>query len=98
MGCYVVPLIATVAHYSLRKKKPSLNTPNARVLNTLFLGASVFGIVDHAWNGELLFRGENLFLDLLLGFTITAVIFLVWGVMELAKTHFLSDLRKKCQH
>ncbi len=81
MGCYAVPALAFLVHKVLQKKKPSLQTTSQNRLSLLLLGGTVFGLIDHAWNGELLFRGENLLLDLLLGFVITVAIIAVWGVM-----------------
>ncbi len=44
-------------------------------------GGAIFGIVDHAWNGELFMISPNLFADLMLGVTITLVIFMTWFVV-----------------
>jgi len=46
----------------------------------LLYGGAMFGLVDHLWNGELLLLGEAPLMDLLLGATITAVIFGGWGI------------------
>ncbi|NIP40175.1 MAG: hypothetical protein GTN39_01495, partial [Candidatus Aenigmarchaeota archaeon] len=49
--------------------------------NLLLLGGSLFGIIDHFWNGELFLLGPNLLADLSLGATITGGIFATWGVI-----------------
>ncbi len=51
-----------------------------RQLSQLLLGGALFGIVDHAWNGELLLVGPDILKDLALGVTITIVIFGVWAL------------------
>ncbi|MFH1064578.1 MAG: hypothetical protein V1729_05835 [Candidatus Woesearchaeota archaeon] len=85
MGCYAVPAVAAVVHWIMKKKIPSWNTDKYHSwLTKLLAGGAIFGIVDHAWNGELFFVGENLLLDLALGVTITLTIFAVWGVMVVA--------------
>jgi hypothetical protein len=83
MVCYVVPTTAAIVHFVARKKLPSFKTKYHLWLSHLLIGGALFGIIDHWWNGEL-FRGENLMWDLALGFTITIVIFLVWGTLVLA--------------
>ncbi|MEM2909191.1 MAG: hypothetical protein QXT05_02560 [Candidatus Bilamarchaeaceae archaeon] len=81
MVCYVVPLVAAVVHMVLRKKIPGLkNDHHQRWLSLLLIGASVFGVMDHLWNGELLLIGENVISDLMLGFAILTAVFVVWGV------------------
>lgn len=87
MGCYIVPLIAAIAHYGLRKKIKGFDNVHQLWLNLLFLGGAVFGVVDHIWNKELFLIGENLVFDLMLGVLITVVIFIVWlGVVVLDKS------------
>ena len=78
MGCYAVPAAAAIIHYYMRKKNPNLQTKQHKWLNLLFIGGSIFGIVDHIWNGDLLSFSWS---DILLGFVITATIMLSWGVM-----------------
>lgn len=81
MGCYAVPLIAGIIHYGLRKAKPSWNNQYHQWLSLLFAGGTVFGIVDHAWHGELFLISDKILLDLLLGVIITLVILGVWAGM-----------------
>ena len=38
-------------------------------------------VVDHLWNREFFVIGENIGSDLLLGITMTGVIFIVWAMM-----------------
>lgn len=86
MGCFVVPAAAAVAHFLMRKKiTPWKHSRHHSWLNMLFLGGALFGIVDHGWNGELFAFGPNLFDDLMLGVTITAVIMMVWAGMVAAE-------------
>jgi len=49
-------------------------------LNLLLYGGAMFGLVDHLWNGTLFLVGQAPLMDLLLGVTITAVIFGGWGI------------------
>jgi hypothetical protein len=49
-------------------------------LSLLLAGGAIFGVIDHWWNGELFLIGEEPFLDLMLGVTITLVIFAVWAI------------------
>ncbi len=78
MGCYTVPLVAAITHYYMRKKNPSMNTRNHKMLNLLFAGGAIFGVVDHAWNGELLAFS---WMDLGLGIVITISIISAWMIM-----------------
>lgn len=80
MVCYVFPLAAAILVHSQRKigKK---NDPAGLQLNLLLYGGAIFGLVDHAWNGELLFAGRNPAGDLLLGGAITLATYAVWYAM-----------------
>ncbi len=46
----------------------------------MLYGGALFGVVDHLWNGQLFLIGGAPLMDLLLGVTITAVIFGGWGI------------------
>ena len=81
MGCYTIPVAAAIIHFFARKKVPSFRGKKHLLLNQLFLGGAIFGVVDHWWNGELFAFSLR---DLLLGVVITLVIFAVWGYMTLA--------------
>ncbi len=87
MVCYVVPMVAAILHYSLRKRVVSFKKNVHQLwLNLLFLGGAVFGVVDHIWNRQLFLVGERLFSDLMLGVLISLVIFVVWlGIVVVDK-------------
>jgi hypothetical protein len=86
MVCYVVPAVAAIVHGVMRKKVPKLkDSPKQRWLSLLLIGASVFGIVDHLWNGELFLIGNDVMSDLMLGFTILAAVFVVWGLFVITE-------------
>ena len=76
MGCYTVPTIAAIVHYLMRKR--GLDGEHHRWLNLLFAGGAIFGIVDHAWNGELLAFSVS---DVMLGVVITFTILAAWSVV-----------------
>lgn len=70
--CYIVPLAVSIVTTIVGRKK---KTPKIRQLNLLLYGASMFGVIDHLWNGELFLISENVAKDILLGIVITAAIF-----------------------
>lgn len=81
MGCYIIPLIATIVHYGMRKRMPAMQaSPRQGWLTMMLGGASVFGVMDHMWNGELFLLGPNLFWDMMLGATITAAVVALWAM------------------
>ncbi len=81
MVCYIVPTVAAIVHGILRKKVPRLkNDPKQQWLSFLLVGAAIFGIVDHLWNGELFLIGKDVISDLMLGFAILAIVLVVWGL------------------
>lgn len=76
--CYTIPLAAAIIStvvWGVRKKGPA-----GWWLNLLLYGGSLFGVVDHIWNGELFLIGQAPLMDLLLGAAITAAIFGSWGI------------------
>lgn len=77
MVCYAVPTSVAVLSILFRKKY-DLHSKHAQWFTLLFLGGSVFGVVDHLWNGELFLIGDNIVGDLLLGFAITAALSVAW--------------------
>ena len=79
MACYIVPAVAAIAHFFMRKN-PKYNNKHNLWLNQLFLGGAIFGLVDHAWNRELFLFSMK---DLYLGITITAVIFIAWKIITI---------------
>jgi len=82
MVCYVVPTIAAIGHYILRRNIRSWRENTYQIwLSLLLAGGAIFGIVDHLWNGELLLIGENILSDIMLGISITITIFIIWAVL-----------------
>jgi hypothetical protein len=82
MVCYTIPLAASIIHAISQKKISSWRSNiHHKWLNLLFVGGAIFGIVDHIWNGELFLIGENIVPDILLGFTISIIIFVTWIVI-----------------
>jgi hypothetical protein len=81
--CYTIPLVAAITTSFIWKKKRILKL---WWLALMFYGGSLFGIIDHLWNQELLLISENWLKDLCLGGVITAGIILAWRViLALAK-------------
>jgi len=78
MGCYTVPAAAAIIHFIARKKIHNFNNKHQLWLNQLYLGAGIFGIIDHIWNREL-FRFTMS--DILLGFLITLGITIAWVII-----------------
>ncbi|MBA7502049.1 hypothetical protein ES706_00625 [subsurface metagenome] len=79
MVCYTIPLAAAVISsvvWGSQKRGPA-----GWWLNLLLYGGAMFGLVDHLWSGTLFLVGGAPLMDLLLGVTITAVIFGGWGIM-----------------
>jgi len=74
MACYIAPLAGAIICYGWRKA--SAAHPKYFWLNLLLAGGSIFGIVDHGWNNELLALSVP---DLALGLLITAAIVAFWG-------------------
>jgi ribonucleotide monophosphatase NagD (HAD superfamily) len=82
MVCYIVPSAAAIIHSYMRRRIPNWkNNIYQKGLTLLLSGGAIFGIVDHAWNGELLMVGENIVSDIMLGITITLTILVSWGIM-----------------
>jgi hypothetical protein len=80
MVCYLFPTAAMAmifAHRAIRKKK---DLPGEQ-LNLLLGGGAIFGIVDHAWNGQLALIGKNVWSDIALGVFITVAIYAAWFAM-----------------
>jgi hypothetical protein len=81
MVCYAVSAAAAIIHGIMRKNTTTLkNSVHHLWLSLLLTGATIFGLVDHWWNGELFFIGENVFMDILLGVAITISVFVIWKV------------------
>ena len=76
--CYVFPLAAAAISHSVWSKTKSVKI---WWLTLMFYGGALFGVIDHWWNKELFLFSENSARDFLIGFSISAVILLVWAVM-----------------
>ncbi|VVC00975.1 Uncharacterised protein [uncultured archaeon] len=83
MVCYIIPAIGAVLVHAQRKIHKRNDEPGMW-LTLLLSGGSLFGAVDHLWNGELFFIGKNPANDLLLGLAITAAIYAFWYAMMAA--------------
>ncbi len=79
MCCYTVPLAAAVVTTLRGRRKKSIKLGR---LNLMLYGASLFGVIDHLWNGELFLAPSNLAHDLLLGGVITAAVLAGWGILQ----------------
>ena len=98
MVCYAIPTVAALIHYGMRTKISSWKKNTYHLwLGLLLAGGALFGIVDHLWNGELFLIGKNLVSDLLLGTTITVVIFVAWGVVVLLDKAKVKNTEKTLQ-
>jgi hypothetical protein len=82
MVCYIVPLIAAVLSF-IGRRASHKDGAHAFWLNIMFLGGTLFGVIDHLWHGELFLIGTGWFMDLALGGVITAGITAGWGVIVL---------------
>jgi hypothetical protein len=81
--CYVAPLAAAITTNFIWRKKKTLEF---WWLFLMFCGGSVFGVIDHLWNGELFLISKDWLKDLGLGIVICAVTILAWkAVSALAK-------------
>jgi hypothetical protein len=80
MVCYIIPLAAGMIAAG-RRRLLHKKDKEGFWLNLMFAGSSVFGIVDHLWNGELFLIGSNIISDLALGTAITAGVFVSWGAL-----------------
>ncbi len=81
--CYLGPTTAAIVTTFMWKSKKTLRL---FWLMLMFYGGSLFGVIDHLWNGELFLVSENWIKDLSLGAVITVGIILAWaGILALAK-------------
>ena len=80
MVCWIVPLIATVIAFVGRKVSRRKDAQSFW-LNIMLLGGTLFGAIDHLWNGGLFLIGTNWLMDMALGCTITLGIATGWGVI-----------------
>ncbi len=77
MVCYILSVVSAVLVYALRRR---CDSPELRSFNLMLLGGTVFGFVDHLWNGEL-FSSANPIDDLVLGTAIVASISGIWALI-----------------
>jgi hypothetical protein len=85
MVCFIVPLIATIMVAFGRKiGKGWIRSTHGFWLNIMMLGGAVFGLIDHAFTGELLLITSAWTTDLAIGGAITAGITTCWGFVVLA--------------
>lgn len=95
MVCYVVPTAVAIIHGIMRKNTTSLkNNVHHLWLNLLLVGAAIFGLVDHWWNGELFFIGEYIYMDILLGVVITTAVFIIWKIFVTIEKSKINKLVK----
>lgn len=81
MTCYSIPLIALATHTGIRKKWPKImGEKYHQWLQMMLIGAGLFGVIDHLWNGELLLIGPDIIKDLALGVTITLGVIITWSI------------------
>jgi hypothetical protein len=85
MTCYVVPTAVAVLSVAFRRKY-AIHTKYAQWFTIIFAGGSIFGFVDHMWNGELFLVGPSFMGDMLLGLAITATLLTSWAAMVYADT------------
>lgn len=78
--CYIIPIIPLII-LSLLRKKINIKEPEKGWLYLLLLGAVIFGVVDHLWNGELFLISEEPLKDIALGVVITISVFIVWRII-----------------
>lgn len=83
MVCYILPTLAAAMVYAHRKKGGRTDDEGYQ-LNLLLAGGAIFGLVDHAWNGQL-FYSPRIASDLMLGVLITAAVYAAWFGMMLVK-------------
>ena len=76
--CYTVPVVAAITATFIWKIKKTLKF---WWLALMFYGGSLFGVIDHLWNGELFLISENWLKDLGLGAVITTGITLIWAIL-----------------
>lgn len=76
--CYTIPTAVWLILTIFRKWRKG---PELTWLYLLLFGATLFGLIDHLWNGEIFLIGENPLKDIALGIVITLAVLGVWGIM-----------------
>ena len=74
--CHAVPAAASVVTTVLWCKGKDQKIGQ---LNLMFYGATIFGAIDHLWNGEFFLISPNIAQDLLKGVVISATVLAVWS-------------------
>jgi len=94
--CYLGPTAAAIVTTFMWKSKKTLRL---FWLMLMFYGGSLFGVIDHLWNGELFLVSENWVKDAMLGVVITAATLLAWRIiLALAKSNIsLSSSLASCE-
>ncbi len=81
--CYLGPTTAAIVTTFVWKSKKTLRL---FWLMLMFYGGSLFGIIDHLWNGELFLVSKDWVKDVMLGIVITVGTILAWaGIWAFAK-------------
>jgi hypothetical protein len=83
MVCYLVPL-STAIGTLVMKKMCKQKGGRFGLLNMMLWGGAIMLVIDHLWNGELFLIGENIGLDLALGFAMTGTVIMVWAIVSFA--------------
>jgi hypothetical protein len=73
--CYTIPIAASIVTSSIWMRNRDAGIGQ---LNLMLYGASLFGVIDHLWNGELFLISGNIGRDLVLGVVITVSVFGAW--------------------
>lgn len=94
MVCYLVPSIALLVHELAGKKRGTDREKAHEQLRLLLGGGTIFGIVDHWWNNQLLFIGPNPTRDILLGVLITVAIAGIWFLFQRTEKTRITALQK----
>lgn len=76
--CYLGPTTAAIVTTFIWKNK---KTSRLFWLMLMFYGGTLFGVIDHLWNGQLFLVSKEWMKDLSLGLVITAGIILAWRVI-----------------
>lgn len=76
--CYLGPTTAAILTTFIWKSKKTLRL---FWLMLMFYGGSLFGVIDHLWNGELFLVSKDWVKDALLGVVITAATLLTWRII-----------------
>ncbi|MFH0739469.1 MAG: hypothetical protein V2A59_06440 [Candidatus Omnitrophota bacterium] len=76
--CYLGPTTAAILTTFVWKSKKTLRL---FWLMLMFYGGSLFGVIDHLWNGELFLVSKDWVKDAILGVVITVATLLAWRII-----------------